>query len=624
MCSGVLLNTIMNYINYEFTGKLNLYILPPLLSLLVSLVIIYIAVFKSRFKSENVIFVILCIWWSLLSPVFLCHQFLRGNEELILKIERLVHFFYVYTPAISLLYCFRVAGTDDKVLIRGAFIVSFIISLFTPTDFYIPALNQYSWGYMGKGGAAFLAFGAYAGAVLIYLIVFFVKRIREEQNQLVRLKFKYIIASFLISAVLSILNYPAIIGINFYPPGNFSFIPLTFLAYGVLRYRLLDFQGIFQRATIWAILSTLLTLPNIAAIYYLYPFISMQNYAVLFIAGLFWFFINYHYFSLVHYLVERFFNKRKLELQKIESDFLGSIYSLKTFQELAGQFTGVIKNTLSFDRAELILCDAGSGSIPGFGGKGISLSSGLKKKITRYNSMIERDALEYAPEYKNVREELSGIFEKYNASCLVPLVHHNSIIAVLMLPAKKNGKPFTSDEILFMKNVKSSAAISLSNSIMYSDLTKLKESLDLKVKEKTADLEKSMEALQGVVETLEKEVQDKVVSYFAKKKIEEAEIYIETNYSEEISRESLAKVMNMNSDYLGRMFKKLTGKNISDYINECRLKKACELLINSDDNIVDIAFAVGFESLPTFYRVFKKIMDETPINYRTKYQQNTR
>jgi YesN/AraC family two-component response regulator len=173
-----------------------------------------------------------------------------------------------------------------------------------------------------------------------------------------------------------------------------------------------------------------------------------------------------------------------------------------------------------------------------------------------------------------------------------------------------------------MKNVKSSAAISLSNSIMYSDLTMLKESLDLKVKEKTADLEKSMEALQGVVDTLEKEVQDKVVSYFAKKKIEEAMLYIEKNYSEEITRESLAKEMNMNSDYLGRMFKKLTDKNISDYINECRLKKACEMLINSNDNIADIAFAVGFESLPTFYRVFKKIMDETPINYRIKYQQN--
>jgi AraC-like DNA-binding protein len=475
---------------------------------------------------------------------------------------------------------------------------------------------------MGKGGIAFLAFGAYAGAVLIYLIIFFIKKLREEQNQLIRLKLKYIIASFLISGILSIMNYPAIVGLDFYPPGNFSFIPLSFLAYGVLRYRLLDFQGIFQIATLWAFLSTLLTVPNIAALYLLYPYIGGQNYAVLFIAGLIWFFIDYYYFRLVHNLVEKFFNKQKLELMQVESDFLGSIYSLKTFNEVASQFTGVIKKTLSFETAELILCDAESDTIPGFGGSGFSLSPGLKKKIIKTNTILERDALEYTQNFKKERAELLNLFENYKSKYIVPLIQHNILIALLLLPEKKNGKPLTPDEILFIKNVKSSAAISLANSIMYSDLAELKESLDLKVREKTSDLEKSMEALQGVVDNLEKEVQDKVISYFTKKKIEEAISYIEKNYNDEITRESLAKIMNMNSDYLGRMFKKLTGKNISDYINECRLKKACELLINSDENIVDIAFAVGFESLPTFYRVFKKIMDETPINYRTKYQQN--
>lgn len=614
----------MIYNESAIIGKLNVYIIPPFLSLLVSLIIIYIALFKSRFKSENIIFVILCIWWSLLSPVFLCHQFLRGNEELILYIERAVHFFYVYTPAISLLYCFRVTNTHNRLLVRAAFILSFFISLFTPTEYYIPALNEYSWGYMGKGGIAFLAFGAYAGTVLIYLIVFFIKKLREEQNQLIRLKLKYIIASFLISGILSIMNYPAIVGIDFYPPGNFSFIPLSFLAYGVLRYRLLDFQGIFQIATLWAFLSTLLTVPNIAALYLLYPYIGGQNYAVLFITGLIWFFINYYYFRLVHNLVEKFFNKRKLELVQVESDFLGSIYSLKTFNEVASQFTGVIKKTLSFETAELILCGKESDTIPGFGGSGFSLSPGLKKKIVKANTILERDALDYTQNFKKERAELLNLFENYKSKYIVPLIQHNLLIALLLLPEKKNSKPLTPDEILFIRNVKSSAAISLANSIMYSDLAELKESLDLKVREKTSDLEKSMEALQGVVDTLEKEVQDKVISYFTKKKIEEAISYIEKNYNDEITRESLAKIMNMNSDYLGRMFKKLTEKNISDYINECRLKKACELLINSDDNIVDIAFAVGFESLPTFYRVFKKIMDETPINYRTKYQQNPR
>lgn len=591
-----------------------------MLSFMVSLVIIYIALFKSRFKSENIIFAVLCIFWSLLSPVFICHQLFRGDEHLILSIERITHFFYVYTPAISLLYFFRITNTPGKILVRGAFSCSFILSLTTPTEYYIPELNKYSWGYTGKGGIAFLIFGLYAAAVLLYLLIFFIRKIKKEDNYIIRLKLKYIIASFLISGILSIMNYPAIVGIDFYPPGNFSFIPLSFMAYGVLRYRLLDLRSIFQIATVWAILSTLLTIPNIFVLYMIYPYIQKENIGILFVIGILWFFINYHYFRRVHFLIEKIFNKRKLELLQIESDFIENIYSLKIFDELVKQFTDVIKKTLSFPSAELVLCSLESDSIPGFGSSGLSISSGLKQWIIQTNNFIERDIVEYVHIYEQCRTELMNLFSEYNSRYIVPLIQHNEIIALLMLPDKINKNHISYDETQFIRNVKSSAAIALANSIMYSKITDLKESLDLKVKEKTTDLEKSMEALQGVVDSLEQETREKVISFFTRKKMEEAVAYIENHYTEEISRENLAKIMNINSDYLGRMFKKFTKKSIADFINECRVKKTCELLINTDDNIIDIAFSAGFESLPTFYRVFRRIMNETPINYRIKYQ----
>lgn len=602
------------------TVNLTIYILPPLLSLIVNFIIIYIVLFKSRFKSENIIFVIFCIWWSLLSPVFICHQLFRGNEDLILKIERMVHFFYVYTPAISLLYFFHATDMGHRRLVKISFVISFIISLFTPTDYYIPALNKYAWGYMGQGGIAFLAFGIYAASVLLFLIIFFIRKIGVEKNQMIRLKLKYIIASFLISGILSIMNYPAIVGIDLYPPGNFSFIPLSFLAYGVLRHRLLDFRGIFQIATIWGLLSAVLTVPNIVVLYLLYPYIERVNLSVLFIAGILWFFINYNLFRIVHQYIEGIFNKRKIELMRIESDFIESIYSLKTFDELVEQFTGVIKKAIPLETAGLILCENGSDNPPGFGTKELVLSPDVKNMMLRAKGPVDRDSVEYNESCGKERDELMGIFNNYNSKYIVPLIQHNNLIALLMLSEIKGGRSLTPDEILFIKNVKSAAAISLVNSIMYGDLNKLKDNLNSMVEEKTAELEKSMEALQGVVDSLEHEVQEKVVSYFARKKLEDTIKYIEENYHEEISRESLAKMTNMNSDYLGRMFKKLTDRNIADYINDFRLKKACELLINTDDSIVDIAFAVGFESLPTFYRVFKKTIDDTPVNYRMKYK----
>ncbi len=611
----------MSSIEYHaLAGKINIYIIPPMLSLFVSLAIIYITLFKSRIKPENILFIILCIWWSLLSPVFICHQIFRGNEEVILHIERTVHFFYVYTPAIGLLYCFRVTNHKGTRMVAAAFIISFLFSLTTPTRYYIPSLNDYSWGYMGKGGVAFVAFGVYAAAILVYLTFFFVKKIRTEQRRMVRLKLKYIIASFLISGLLSLMNYPAIVGIDFYPPGNFSFIPLSFLGYGVLRYRIMEMSDFFHTAAVWAVLSTLLTIPNLIAIYLFFPYIGREHYGLMFAAGIFWFFINYHYFITVHQFLEKFFNRRKLELQRIESGFIESIYSLKTFDELINEFRKVIDDTLIFERAELLICSTDYTEPPGFQSDRLALSPGLTRWLLSSGTLVECDTISHLQIMENVRTELLDLFEKNNAKYILPLIHRETVIALLMLPEKKGMKPLAPDEQRFIKNVKSAAAISLANSLMYSDLAKLKDNLDIRVSEKTADLEKSMEALQGVVHTLKKEMQDKVVSYFTRKKLEEAISYIEKNFHEEISRDSLARMMNINSDYLGRMFKKLTGKNIADYINECRLKKASEMLINSDDSIIDIAFSVGFESLPTFYRVFRKTMNETPVSYRLKFQ----
>ncbi len=99
-------------------------------------------------------------------------------------------------------------------------------------------------------------------------------------------------------------------------------------------------------------------------------------------------------------------------------------------------------------------------------------------------------------------------------------------------------------------------------------------------------------------------------------KIKKALSYIEENYSSDISREGLAASLNMHPDSLGRFFKMYTDRKISEYINELRVKKAAQLLRESEDNIIDIAFSVGFESVTTFNRAFMKEMKVTPTKYR--------
>jgi transcriptional regulator GlxA family with amidase domain len=82
-------------------------------------------------------------------------------------------------------------------------------------------------------------------------------------------------------------------------------------------------------------------------------------------------------------------------------------------------------------------------------------------------------------------------------------------------------------------------------------------------------------------------------------KIRRARLYIGENYTSDISREGLAASLSMHPDSLGRFFRMYTGKRIGEYINELRVRKVAEELDKSEDSIVQIAFAAGFESIAT-------------------------
>jgi AraC-like DNA-binding protein len=108
------------------------------------------------------------------------------------------------------------------------------------------------------------------------------------------------------------------------------------------------------------------------------------------------------------------------------------------------------------------------------------------------------------------------------------------------------------------------------------------------------------------------------ISDTIKQKIDQTIEIINESYTSQITREDIAADLNLNPDHLGKLFKKATGKRISDYINELRVNEAARQLLESDKSITEIAFSVGFESMSTFYRIFQKFIGEQPVNYREK------
>jgi AraC-like DNA-binding protein len=70
--------------------------------------------------------------------------------------------------------------------------------------------------------------------------------------------------------------------------------------------------------------------------------------------------------------------------------------------------------------------------------------------------------------------------------------------------------------------------------------------------------------------------------------------------------------------HFSRVFKQMTGMNITDYINAKRIVRVKEQLRDSNKNIAEIAERCGFTSLPHFYQLFKSLTGMTPRQYQRK------
>ena len=89
-----------------------------------------------------------------------------------------------------------------------------------------------------------------------------------------------------------------------------------------------------------------------------------------------------------------------------------------------------------------------------------------------------------------------------------------------------------------------------------------------------------------------------------------------SNFKDDITLHSVAKMANRSPAAFCRFFKKRTRKTYISFLNEVRIQEACSLLLKPDLNISEICFQTGFNNISNFNRQFKKITGFTPKGYR--------
>ena len=107
--------------------------------------------------------------------------------------------------------------------------------------------------------------------------------------------------------------------------------------------------------------------------------------------------------------------------------------------------------------------------------------------------------------------------------------------------------------------------------------------------------------------------------------VKRASAYINRHYAEEITVDMIAESVNLNKNYLIRLFKAEAGTTPMKYLLDTRLHFARALLLQTDETVSGIAERCGFNTSSYFIKCFKERYSESPLSYkRAAVQKNTK
>lgn len=99
--------------------------------------------------------------------------------------------------------------------------------------------------------------------------------------------------------------------------------------------------------------------------------------------------------------------------------------------------------------------------------------------------------------------------------------------------------------------------------------------------------------------------------------------YIKNNLTaDDLSQGAMAQMAGISREYFSRIFKNATGMNYNKWLNMIRLEKATELLSHNNMSLTEVAMLSGFQSIPSFNRVFHEDKGMSPGEYRALFVGN--
>lgn len=106
---------------------------------------------------------------------------------------------------------------------------------------------------------------------------------------------------------------------------------------------------------------------------------------------------------------------------------------------------------------------------------------------------------------------------------------------------------------------------------------------------------------------------------YSSRRIEKTFEYLNQNFDKQVTLAEVSKLANMSEVSFSRFFKQRTGNTFIESLNEIRLGHATRILIETTQNISEVAYDCGFNNISNFNRIFKKKKGCTPKEFRESF-----
>ncbi|MGK5093607.1 ATP-binding protein [Deltaproteobacteria bacterium TL4] len=236
------------------------YALPPFFTLLICLGLATFCFLKGSWQLETLLFGIICTLWGWLN-LDLTLATLIADEQISLNFSRVHMLFFVNQMGVNVHFIYRMLNLPQRKLVYTLYLLAFILMPLTQTAyFYHDAMYLYYFGFIAKGNWAFKLFGIAAISGTLWLCILLFQAWKVETESLRKKQYFYIFFGIIINMFLTIAVIPVLVGVEFYPPSNFGFIPILIIAYGVFRHDIIKINDYSKKRLLASVIKAVVFL----------------------------------------------------------------------------------------------------------------------------------------------------------------------------------------------------------------------------------------------------------------------------------------------------------------------------------------------------------------------------